>query len=109
MTRRFKAWFINELGHEFSKEFESGEEMETFISKASEVGTQMTGFTSETTKYIVRSLNGNSKERTFDTLEEADRCANALDKKRKTPVTIWFGDIQVRCDGKYYNGFNPNK
>lgn len=46
MAMRFKAWFINELGHEFSKEFESGEEMEEFIERASDIGTRLTGFTS---------------------------------------------------------------
>ncbi len=60
-------------------------------------------------KYIVRSANGNSKEREFDTLEEADRCANEMDKKRKTPVTIWYGITQVRCNGEYMNGFSVNK
>lgn len=34
MARRFRAWFVNELGHEFSKDFESGEEMERFIERA---------------------------------------------------------------------------
>jgi len=46
MTTRFKAWFINELGHEFSKEFESGEELKEFIERASDIGTKLTGFTS---------------------------------------------------------------
>ena len=60
-------------------------------------------------KYEVRTLNGNSKTREFETLEEADKYANKLDKKRKTPVTIWYGTTQVRCDGKYMNGFSVNK
>lgn len=41
---KFKAWFVNELGHKFSKEFESGEEMERFIERSSEVGTKLTSF-----------------------------------------------------------------
>ena len=43
---KYKAWFINELGHKFSKDFETGEEMEAFILKASEGGTKLTGFIS---------------------------------------------------------------
>lgn len=46
MARRFKAWFVNELGHEFSKVFDSGEDMERFIERAADVGTMLTGFIS---------------------------------------------------------------
>lgn len=46
MTKRFRAWFVNELGHEFSKDFESGEEMERFIERAADIGTVLTGFIS---------------------------------------------------------------
>ena len=46
MARRFRAWFVNELGHEFSKDFESGEEMERFIERAADIGTVLTGFIS---------------------------------------------------------------
>jgi len=46
MTKRFRAWFVNELGHEFSKDFESGEEMEEFIERAADIGTRLTGFIS---------------------------------------------------------------
>lgn len=42
----YRAWFINELGHKFSKEFKTGEAMEHFINKASEVGTRLSGFVS---------------------------------------------------------------
>ena len=44
--KKYRAWFINELGHRFTKDFETGEEMEHFIIKASEVGTTLTGFAS---------------------------------------------------------------
>lgn len=44
IVMKFKAWFVNELGHKFSKEFESGEEMERFIERSSEVGTKLTSF-----------------------------------------------------------------
>ena len=43
---RYRAWFINELGHKFTKEFVTGEEMENFITKALEIGTKLTGFAS---------------------------------------------------------------
>lgn len=43
---KYRAWFVNELGHKFSKDFETGEQMELFITRALEVGTRLTGFVS---------------------------------------------------------------
>lgn len=42
----YKAWFVSYLGKHFSKVFQSGNEMEDFISRANSVGTRLIGFTS---------------------------------------------------------------
>ena len=46
MKMKYKAWFINELGHKFSKVFKTGAEMENYIASAIEVGTRLIGFVS---------------------------------------------------------------
>ena len=43
---KFKAYFINELDHTFTKTFDSGEELERFILSAAEVGTKLISFIS---------------------------------------------------------------
>lgn len=42
--KMYKAWFINVLGHSFSKEFTCGKEMEEFIFRAEAVGTKLIAF-----------------------------------------------------------------
>lgn len=39
-----RAWFINELGNKFTKDFESNEVFEAFIYKARRAGTRLLGF-----------------------------------------------------------------
>lgn len=43
---KYRAWFINEIGHKFSKDFETGCDMERFIYRAANVGTRLIGFIS---------------------------------------------------------------
>ena len=38
-----RAWFVNMLGEQFSKDFETLEEFEAFIDRARQVGTKLIG------------------------------------------------------------------
>ncbi len=42
----YKAWFVNCLGHGFSKVFNTFAEMDEFIERAFEVGTRLTSYVS---------------------------------------------------------------
>lgn len=46
MGYQYKAWFLNPLGVPFHKYFRTADEMDKFITKASEVGTTLRGFIS---------------------------------------------------------------
>ena len=43
---KYRAWFINCLGHYFHREFNNGNEMEDFINRAGEIGTKLITFES---------------------------------------------------------------
>jgi len=41
-----RAWFVNEIGHKFSKEFDSGNKLEEYTIRAKKLGTRLIGFAS---------------------------------------------------------------
>ena len=43
---KYRAWFVNGLGHQFSRDFESSEALGAFIARSSRVGTNLIGFVS---------------------------------------------------------------